>query len=456
MENMLLRDIIAAIGCGGISDDIVIQKISTDSRDIGDGCLFIALAGDKFDGHNYVIEALNKGAVRAVVMRDGTWPEDKILRVKDTRQAFLDIAGLYRKQMDVKIVGVTGSVGKTTTKEMIACAVAAEYRTHKTFENLNNEIGVPQTILGITNEHQAAVLEMGMDAPGQIAYLSKSAVPDIAVVTTIGTAHIENFPETGRQGILREKLDITAGMKDGATLIINLDNDLLQTVDIPRLNLMTYGIINSEVMIRAEAVRCFSTHTTFEIRYNGKRYDAQIPTMGVHNVYNALAAFCVVTALGLEPHRAIAALRDYKPAGMRQKIVTHCGFTVVEDCYNSSPDSMAAALTTLGELDTNGRRIMVMSDMLELGEIGPDEHYKAGEIAAASGIDMLFCTGELSRRAHAGATDCGMKQSRYYETKEELFASLKEVLWEEDICWFKASRGMKIEEILEMIYKSNF
>ena len=456
MEKMLLCDIITAIGCSGSGDGIVIQKISTDSRDIPDGCLFIALAGDKFDGHNYVTEALNKGAVRAVVMKEGVWPEDKILRVQDTRQALLDIAGLYRKQREVKIVGVTGSVGKTTTKEMIACAVSAEYRTHKTFENLNNEIGVPQTILGITDEHQAAVLEMGMDAPGQIAYLSRSAVPDVAVVTTIGTAHIENFPETGRQGILREKLDIAAGMTDGSALILNLDNDLLQTVEMPRLKLMTYGIENPKAMVRAEAVRCFSTHTTFEIRYNGKRYDAQIPTMGVHNVYNALASFCVVTALELEPHRAIAALRDYKPAGMRQKIVTHCGFTVVEDCYNSSPDSMAAALTTLGELDTRGRRIMVMSDMLELGEIGPEEHYKAGEIAAKSGVDMLLCTGELSRQAYAGATERGMKQAWCYETKEELFSALKEILWEEDICWFKASRGMKLEEILKMIYKSNF
>ena len=411
---------------------------SIDTRTLQPGDIFIPVKGEHFDGHNFIEEAKRKGA-------------SQILDV--------DLGGFsaqHRQKYNIPLVAVTGSSGKTTTKDLLASVLSQKYTLIKSAENQNNEIGVPQTILGITDEHEAAVLEMGMDAPGQIAYLSRSAVPDIAVVTTIGTAHIENFPKTGRQGILREKLDITAGMADGSTLILNFDNDLLQTVVMPRLSLMTYGITNTEAMVRAEAVRCFSTHTTFEIRYNGKRYDAQIPTMGVHNVYNALAAFCVVTALGLEPHRAIAALRDYKPAGMRQKIVTHCGFTVVEDCYNSSPDSMAAALTTLGELDTNGRRIMVMSDMLELGEIGHDEHYKAGEIAAKSGIDMLFCMGELSRRAYEGAVDCGMKQAWYYERKEELFAALKEVLWEEDICWVKASRGMKLEEILEMIYKSNF
>ncbi|MCL2069289.1 MAG: UDP-N-acetylmuramoyl-tripeptide--D-alanyl-D-alanine ligase, partial [Oscillospiraceae bacterium] len=345
MEKISLRDITLAVGCGEYNTDCIIEKISTDSRDITPGCLFIALEGDRFDGHDYVAEVLGRGAVCVIVQKDNQdWPRDKILRVENTRRAYLEIAALYRRQRDVKIAAVTGSVGKTTTKEMIACAVSAQYPTHKTQENLNNEIGVSQTILGITDEHRAAVLELGMDGPGQIEPLSRAAAPDIAVITNIGIAHIEAFAN-GRKGILHEKMSIAAGVPENGTLILNADNDLLwewirrrnsEETHGQGRNLITYGIENRDAQVYAEAVRSFSTHTTFEIRYNGRRYDAQIPTMGTHNVYNALAAFCVCLALEGEPHRAIAALRDYKPAGMRQKIVTHCGFTVVEDCYNAS------------------------------------------------------------------------------------------------------------------------
>jgi UDP-N-acetylmuramoyl-tripeptide--D-alanyl-D-alanine ligase len=457
MEKILLHDIAHAIGCpvGGLPD-AVIEKISTDSRALSPGCLFIALTGENFDGHNYVAEVLAKGAVCAVVMQDNPdWPGDKILRVKDTRAAYLAIAGLYRRQRDVKVVAVTGSVGKTTTKEMIACAVSAQCKTHKTQENLNNEIGLSQTILGITGKHRAAVLEIGMDGPGQLEPLARAARPDIAVVTNIGVAHIEAFPD-GQEGIAREKLSIAGGVPDGGVLLLNADDRRLKTVKMPRLKIITYGMENKHAMVRAEAVRCFSTHTTFELRYNGRRYDAQIPTMGAHNVYNALAAFAVCMALDGEPHRAIAALRDYKPAGMRQKIVTHCGFTVVEDCYNASPDSMAAALATLGGIDTNGKRIMIMSDMLELGALAGKAHYDVGKLAAKSGIDMLLCTGELSKQIHKGATANDMENTYHFDTKEELFAAIEPILWEEDVVWLKASRGMQLEEVLGMIYRSNF
>jgi UDP-N-acetylmuramoyl-tripeptide--D-alanyl-D-alanine ligase len=456
MEKLSLRDIARGIGCGEYDTGAVIEEISTDSRDITPGCLFIALEGERFDGHDYVSDVLRRGAVCAVVMKDnGDWPQDKILRVKDTRQAYLAIAGLYRRCRDIRIAAVTGSVGKTTTKEMIACAVAAQYPTHKTQENLNNEIGVSQTLLAVTNAHRAAILELGMDGPGQIAPLSEAVAPDIAVITNIGAAHIEAFPD-GRGGIFREKMSITRGVPDGGTLILNADDDMLCAVSMPRLNLITYGIENKSAQARAEAVRTFSTHTTFEIRYNGRRYDAQIPTMGMHNVYNALAAFCVCIAMEGEPHRAIAALRDYKPAGMRQKIVTHCGFTVVEDCYNASPDSMSAALKTLGGLDTNGKRIMVAADMLELGEIAEDAHREVGAMAAQSGIDMLLCTGDLSEHIYAPAVKRGMEHAYHFDTKKELFETLKPILWEEDVIWLKASRGMRLEEVLSMIYKSNF
>ena len=454
MEKLLLSDIAAAIGCEYNGDDEATSFICSDSRAVTPGCIFVALSGESFDGHDYIGAALEQGAVMAVVMRDNEkWQPEKLFRVKDTRQAMLDIAGLYRHQMKIPVVAVTGSVGKTTTKEMIACVTSAGFKTLKTEANLNNEIGLSQTIYGITSGHEAAVLEMGMDGPGQIAPLSRAAAPNVGVLTNIGVSHLEALGS--RENILREKLDITAGMPDDATLIINADDDLLATVELPRLRLMSYGINNPAAMVRAEALSCFSTHTAFRIRYNGMRYDASIPAMGEHNVYNALAAFCVGCALGIEPHRALAALRDYKPTGMRQRVVTHCGYTVVEDCYNASPDSMKAALKTLGSLNAAGKRIAILSDMLELGKLEDEAHREVGRASAECKIDLLYCTGKLSRLICEGAKAAGLQNAFWFKDKPTLFAALKKELCEEDICWVKASRGMHLEEVLEMIYKSN-
>jgi len=453
MEQLLLRDIAVALNLE-YSGNKAIAYICSDSRAVTPGCLFVALSGERFDGHDYVTKALEQGAAMAVVMQDNAaWPQAQILRVEDTRQAMLDIAGLYRCKMNIPVVAVTGSVGKTTTKEMIACVVSAGFKTLKTEANLNNEIGLSQTIYGITREHEAAVLEMGMDGPGQIAPLSRSAAPNVGVLTNIGVSHFEALGS--RENILREKLDITAGMSDGATLVINIDNDMLANVNVPRLKLMSYGVNNPAAMVRAEGLACFSTHTTFRIYYNGMRYDASIPAMGEHNVYNALAAFCVGCALGIEPHRALATLRDYKPAGMRQKVVTHCGYTVVEDCYNASPDSMVVAMKTLGNLKVAGKRIAILGDMLELGKLAEQAHCEVGAAAAKYGVDMLYCTGSLAQLICKGAQNAGMQNAFWFESKEELFAALKPNLAEEDLCWVKASRGVHLEEVLTMIYKSN-
>ncbi|MDR2933350.1 MAG: UDP-N-acetylmuramoyl-tripeptide--D-alanyl-D-alanine ligase [Oscillospiraceae bacterium] len=451
MTQLSIKQIARAVGAEYTGDDVAVSAVSSDSRDIPAGCLFVALCGDRFDGHAFVADALSKGAAFAVVSGAVPAPGDRLLRVSDTRQALLDIAGLYRRSLDVKVVGVTGSVGKTTTKEMIACVCEAGFKTLKTEMNLNNEVGLSQMILRLTPEHKVAVFEMGMDGPGQIAPLSMAAAPDIAVVTNIGVSHLEAMGS--RENIRDEKLSITRGLRDKGVLILNGDDDMLGAYANDELNTVFYAIERQDCAVRGSRIREFSTHTTFEISYDGRRFDAQIPSMGKHNVYNALAAFCVGVSLGVAPHIAVAALKNYRPAGMRQKIVVHNSYTVVEDCYNASPDSMRAAMETLGHLACTGKRIAVLSDMLELGRVAEQAHLDAGRIAAACGVDHLLCTGTMAVAYVQGAKAAGMADARHFDSKAALFAALKEILAPEDIVWFKASRGMKLEDVIEMIYK---
>ncbi len=452
MKPMSLQQIARAIGARYTGEDRMIPHISTDSRTIQPGCLFVALKGDRFDGHAYIATALEQGAVCAVSMEDGPYPPDKVLGVSDTRQALMQIAGLYRRSLDVRVVGITGSVGKTTTKEMVACVLAAGLPTLKTQANLNNEVGLSQTILQLEESHKAAVLEMGMDGPGQMHHLSLCAAPDIGILTNIGVSHIQQFGS--REGIREEKLAISDGMWDGAVLIVCGDDDMLATVDIPRLQVLRYAIDAKEAQVRAERIKEYSTHTNFEILYNGNRFDAQIPTVGRHNVYNALAAFLAGVTLNIQPQVAVAALKNYRPAGMRQNVVHHAEFTVVEDCYNASPDSMRAALTTLGRLECDGRRIAVLSDMLELGEIAQQAHYQVGHLVGECGVDALFCTGPLSKEYVHGAQDAGLEQAVHYQSMDTLFEALKTQIHPGDILWFKASRSMKLEQVIERVYKT--
>ena len=453
MKPMLLQDICERIGAAYTGDpEAAVTAISTDTRALPRGCLFVALSGDKFDGNDYVGEALKQGAAWAVAERlpEGC-PRERVLPVKDTRAALLEIAGLYRSSLDVKVVAITGSVGKTTTKEMVACVMEAAFPTLKTQQNLNNEIGLSQTILQLTEEHRVAVLELGMDGPGQIAPLSRCAAPDIAIVTNIGVSHLQKMGS--REAILEEKLSIAEGLREGGVLLLNGDDSLLSARRGITCRVKRYGTAGLDAEVRAERIKEYSTYTTFEILYNDKRFEARIPCMGRHNVGNALAAFLAGTLLGVPPEPAIAALEGYQPAGMRQRVVTHGELTVVEDCYNASPDSMRAAMNTLGALDCRGKRIAVLSDMLELGALEEQAHLDVGTLIAGLGIDRLLCAGPLSRRYAEGAQAGGMGNARYFPDQEELWQYLKEILAPGDVVWFKASRGMHLEDLIQKVYK---
>ena len=452
MKPLLMAEIARELGARytGPTREVV-KAVSSDTRALPPGCLFVALRGDRFDGNDYVDSALEQGAAWAVAECLPDRNRERVLLMKDTRWALLRIAGLYRRSLDVKVVAVTGSVGKTTTKEMAASVLQSRYRTLKTQQNLNNEIGLSQTILQLEEDHRAAVLEIGVDGPGQMAPLSLCAAPDAAIVTGIGVSHMERFGS--RQGILREKLDIARGMNGGA-LILNGDDDLLTTFDssagVGRV--LRYSVEDEAADACARRIEEHAGQTSFQILCGGERCDAQIPAVGRHNVSNALAGFLAGVSLGIDPRDAAAALRSYQPAGMRQRVVEHGRLTVVEDCYNASPDSMRAALSTLGSMHREGRRIAILSDMLELGEIAARSHYEVGRQAARQ-ADILLCTGPLAEGYLRGARDSGLRDARHFETQQQLFAHLKQIVGPGDILWFKASRGMKLENIIQKVYE---
>lgn len=455
MLPLKLKEIADAIGAKTKTEipDIEITNICTDSRDVKPGSIFVALCGEKFDGHAFVKTAMENGALWAVVQKEGDYGTDKLLFVNTTRQAFLDIAGLYRSKFSPKVIAVTGSVGKTTTREMIASVIKSRYKTLKTENNLNNEVGVPKTILELDESIEAMVLEFGMVNLGEIRELTLPAKPDIAVITCIGTCHIENLGS--RENIKKAKFEIIEGLKKGGTLLLNKDNDMMKDICLPDYNVVYYAVGDASADIRAKDIVERDGETDFTILFEGKEYPAHIPAMGEHNVLNALAGFGAGIAAGIEPEQCALALANFKNTGMRQKVQICRGIKVVEDCYNANPDSMKAALSTLGaqKLPEGARKIAVLGDMLELGTVAESSHYETGKLAAEN-ADLLFCFGELSRLIAAGAWRNGMRETSFhFETKEELSEKLRKTAKPGDIIWLKASRGMRFEDIAEAFYE---
>lgn len=458
MERLTIREIAGYTGgrCERTEDlDRTVCAISTDSREPLEGAMFIALEGERFDGHDFVHQAFCKGAVCALCHKDVPDAPGPIIRVADTGRALLDLAAGYRSRFSLPVVGVTGSVGKTTTKEMVYAALSGSLRTHKSEGNHNNEIGLPKTVLELSPADEAMVVEMGMYFPGEIRALAQVARPTVGVITNIGVAHIENLGS--RENILKAKLEILGGMPADGTLILNRDNDLLAAL--PRdlyPDIRWYAIEAADADCRARDIRQEGECTHFVIETAAGRYPASIPTIGQHNVLDALAGFAAACAVGVAPEEAARSLGRYEPAGMRQKIVRHRGMMVIEDCYNASPDSVRAALETLCSLEKpspGGRRIAVLGDMTELGAIGPQAHEEVGRLAARMGVDLLYGLGELSRRTVEGAKAAGLDSAYAFSYKQSLYDALRGQLREGDIILLKGSRVMQLEEILTWLYR---
>ena len=347
-----------------LAEPVTIRAVVTDSRKVEPGCVFVCFPGDRVDGHDYAAGAYRSGAEYIVANHpvEGV-PADRTVIVPDSGKAMIRMASNYRMLFNPRMIGVTGSVGKTTTKEFCYAVLSAFGKTLKTEGNQNNDIGVPNTLFRLTDDTEYAVVEMGMDHAGEIERLTRCARPSAGIITMIGVSHLENLGT--RENILKAKLEICTGLPDGAPLALNADNDLLPTASIPsRLRPVWFGIDVANADVRAVDVVTGANGTTFKIvdtQYG--TFDAAIPTAGIHTVYDALAAYAAATRLGLDAARCAAALATYRTTGMRQHIVEKGGITFIEDCYNASPDSMKAALSVLKALP-NARKIALLGDML--------------------------------------------------------------------------------------------
>lgn len=448
MKKLLLSEIASAVG-GTANGEAEISGICIDSRLCEEGLLYIAIHGENFDGHNFTASALENGATAAMIHHDVDC-EGLFIRVDDTREAFLRLANWFRSTFDIPVVGLTGSVGKTTTKEMTWAVLSEKYNTIKTEGNLNNDIGLPRTLMRFEEDTQAAVIEMGMSNKGEISVLSKTAEPTIAIISNIGVSHMESLGS--RENICAAKLEILDGLREGCPILLNGDDPYLASAKIEGHPVIYYGINDKFCDFRATDVRQDDDTTSFVINYGeGETQNVTIPTIGIHNVYNAVAAFAAGLQLGVTPEQAAEGLKKYQPSGMRQRVKIVNSIRFIEDCYNASPDSQQAALRMLSTVQAK-RKIAVLGDMLELGAISEEAHKNAGLLAARNKIDVLMTYGELSQATAERALECGVPVVKSFLDKTELADTLVSFLQEGDAVLFKASRGMALEDVINNIY----
>ncbi|WP_040948427.1 UDP-N-acetylmuramoyl-tripeptide--D-alanyl-D-alanine ligase [Gorillibacterium massiliense] len=441
---------------GGDFADIPIQGVSTDSRTIAPGQLFVPLAGEHFDGHEYIDTAFAKGAAAALWQQDHPLPPGNrpLILVDDTLHALQRLAKAYRRELALRVVGITGSNGKTTTKDMTASALSTVYQVLKTKGNLNNHIGLPLTLLQLDETMEAAVLEMGMSSRGEIALLTSLAEPDVAIITNIGESHLLQLGS--REEIARAKTEILAGMKDGGLLIYNGDEPLIEQVlpEMPQpaaLRLLRFGM-GTDNDLYPVSIQMDGQSTRF-LSNDPDAPEFHIPLLGRHNVTNALAAYAAACSLGVPADKAAEGLAASSMTSMRiERLEAPNGAVVLNDAYNASPTSMRAALSLLSELTGFRRKIAVLGDMLELGEGEAAYHGEMGRKAAESGVDLLYVYGPRSRNmAEAAAERMPADKVRYFPDKPEMIQNLVSETSAGDVVLVKASRGMKLEEAVQAL-----
>ena len=455
MKQLTLKQL--AQWCGGTvypeGADPVVNGMQHDSRGIHPGNLFVAIAGERVDGHSFVQKAREAGAAAALVSRkiDDELPQ---ILVEDTLMAYGAIAREYRMETGIPVVAITGSVGKTTTKEMIACVLSGKYRVTKTQGNHNNNLGLPITIMEMAEDAELAVLELGMNHFGEMSYLTSIARPNMVVITNIGTMHIEHLGT--REGILKAKLEIMEGIQADGVAVFNGDEPLLWNLREGEHRRIYFGIENDQCDVIAEDIRQMDGGMYFTIRGLGQKFQIYVPQEGRHSVYNALAAATIGMLQHVTPETIQYQLGLFHNTGMRQRITEECGFTIIEDCYNAGPESMEAALRVLEERQCSGQRIAVLGDMLELGSRATAEHYRVGRLAAAA-ADMVLAYGEHSVRVITGAVTGGMstKRAMHFEDQSAMAETLHTMAKPGDVILFKGSRGMKMERVMkEFLEKS--
>jgi len=433
-----------------------IKGVSTDSRKIRQGELFVALRGDRFDGHDFVLDAISNGACGAVVERsvlesryESLGKVRNLLPVEDTLFALQEMAHLHRQKFAVPVIGITGSNGKTTTKEMTASILKQKGPVLKNEGNLNNHIGVPLTLLKMEAVHRSAVVEMGMSAPGEIDLLARLVSPDIGVITNIGPAHLEFLGSM--DGVAAAKAELLDNLAAGGTAVLNADDRYFEALsDRFSGRVLSFGM-NAGAAVRAQDIRQGDDYTDFELVAQGAAARVRLRALGRHNISNALAAAAAALAAGMAVEAVKYGLDDFTPVSMRSEVRVINGRTVLADYYNANPGSVKAALETLVTLRPGARSVAVLGDMLELGEQGAEEHREIGRFAARLGVDVIIALGELSARILEGASDAGMPKSALFAATSHAEAAglLTRQSRIGDAVLIKGSRGMKMEKILE-------
>ena len=452
MGKITLRE--AAQWCGGRVEEKYADRTffgaSNDSRKIQPGELFVVLQGER-DGHDYIPAAMERGAAAVLGSRQvGDYP---MILVEDTRKALGDIARQERLRLNMKVVAVTGSVGKSTTKEMIACVLDGTYRVGKTPANHNNDIGMPMALLSMPEDTEVAVLEMGMNHFREIAYLASIGRPDVAVITNIGTMHIEHLGSM--QGILQAKLEILEGMQENGRIILNGDDQLLwNRHKLYPVHTRYFGIQNPECDVLGSDISQQDGILSFQVHSGSLTFPAELTLEGEHYVPDALAAISVGLEMGVDAAKIQERLSRFRNMAGRQEILDIRGCTVIKDCYNAGPESMAAALNVLGHKP--GRHIAVLGDMLELGVCTQAEHYRIGRIAAEK-ADVLMAYGPNAPRVIGGAITGGMNDrcAKAYDDQKKLAEALSRIARPGDAILVKGSRGMHMERVLDLFGKED-
>jgi UDP-N-acetylmuramoyl-tripeptide--D-alanyl-D-alanine ligase len=476
MERMTAGEIAKAVGGQILAGDpaLEVTDICTDSRQCKEGDLYVPILGERVDGHRFLTSVISQGAAAVFTSEhtkeavEAMKPEERgtavWIQVEDTRMALQRLGGFCRNRLQIPFVGVTGSVGKTSTRSMIATALSGEKRTFQTAGNANSQIGVPITLSRVPGEAEAAVIELGMSQPGEMEKIAAIAGLDVAVMTNIGISHIEQLGS--QANILREKLHITDGLKKDGYLILNGDDPYLRgqgeepvpelDACVARFHTCYYGL-QEENDYRAVKIEGKEGKTCFQLIYHGGTVPVVLPVIGLHHVRNALAALACADVMGLSVEIAAKALSGFSGVAHRQEILTldSLGITVVDDSYNASPESMEAALTTLKLMEAKGRKIAVLADMFELGPNTKAYHFQVGEKAGRMAPDLLITVGELAREIRAGALSVNpdlpvMSFADRFQMGEWLEKNRKPG----DLILFKGSNGMKLFEIVENWKKS--
>lgn len=435
--------------------DTLITGVCIDSRKIEPGNLFIPFKGEHSDGHKFVEDSIKKGAAAALWQRDVPNPPTHlpILMVDDCLVALQELARQYRKELAIKVVGITGSNGKTTTKDMTAALLATTFKVQKTEGNYNNHIGLPLTVLGLAEDTEIAVLEMGMSGRGEIEFLTKLACPDAVVITNIGESHLLDLGS--REGIAEAKLEILQGLKKGGLAVLNGDEPLLmeRIKDYKgTLQVQTFGRNNTNDVFPTEIIQ-LGQGNVFKINIASKSFE--LPILGIHNILNGLAAMMIARHFGVSFEKMNEGLADIKLTGMRMELVegSH-GEKIINDAYNASPTSMMAAIELVSNLEGYEQIILVLGDMLELGPEEEQYHYQIGEGLNSEKIDWLFTYGKLGEQIAKGArTVLGEQRVYAFTDKAELINKLGQYLDENTLILVKASRGMKLEEVVTSLQK---